>query len=108
MPLHVDHRWHFAGGAATREKRVYRDGRLIGRVRRWQMIELSGRHRSWFTVEQWQSDAFHRWRDAYRLRRSPDLSCLHPFVGADRPVKKRRPTAPTTTTAGRSRRRRSA
>jgi hypothetical protein len=58
MPIRVDDHWHYEGHAIAREKRVNRDALLIGRVRRWQVMEPRGLTREWFTVECWSNDTF--------------------------------------------------
>ncbi|ACL63138.1 conserved hypothetical protein (plasmid) [Methylobacterium nodulans ORS 2060] len=74
MPLHTDERWHYEGDAATREKRVYCDDALIGRVRRWHMMEPDGRFSAWFAFEQWQDGAF---RPVGGLQATFDEALLH-------------------------------
>lgn len=60
MSLRIDDLWQFNNDTATREKRFYRDEQLIGRVRRWHMLEPRGRLTFWFAAEQWQSRGFHQ------------------------------------------------
>ncbi|ACL58360.1 conserved hypothetical protein [Methylobacterium nodulans ORS 2060] len=84
MPLRTDDCWHYEGDAATREKRVYRDEALIGRVRRWHMVEPDGRYCAWFATEQWQGGRFH---SVGELQATFDealiclVSCLVPMAG---------------------------
>lgn len=59
MPISIDERWNFEGTGPSFEKRVYRDGALIGRVRRWrEKVEIGEPDREWFTVERWKDEAF--------------------------------------------------
>ncbi|WP_018262246.1 hypothetical protein [Methylobacterium sp. WSM2598] len=58
MQIRVDDHWHYEGDPVARDKRVYREGVLIGRVRRWQFTVPGELTRECFTVECWTGKAF--------------------------------------------------
>ncbi|ACA16345.1 hypothetical protein M446_1863 [Methylobacterium sp. 4-46] len=58
MQIRVDDHWHYEGDPVARDKRVYREGLLIGRVRRWQFTVPGELTRECFTVECWHDAAF--------------------------------------------------
>lgn len=59
MAIRIDDDWHYEGNDASRERRVYRDALLMGRIRRWQVTsEDDELIRERFTAERWRDQTF--------------------------------------------------